>query len=186
MLSAEDQADFPISRYWSWRWIINQTKSSHSVQDFHGARLRSVVLLLGPTRNPTVETFVVELRSTTGRNDLKSLPLILRYVMTACRGLGVRYVWIDSPCIIQDSREDWGKEVAKMATVYENALFNISASAAADSTQGCFRDRYPLCSFTRPFPWELTLILEAPTNLFHRTLIPRMRSTFFEKRSLWV
>jgi hypothetical protein len=52
------------------------------------------------------------------------------------RMLGLRYLWIDSLCIIQDSHEDWVHESAHMATVYENAYVTISADAAKDSFQG--------------------------------------------------
>ena len=37
-----------------------------------------------------------------------------------CRELGVKYLWIDSLCIFQDSPEDWRCEAAQMGQVYEN------------------------------------------------------------------
>ena len=46
--------------------------------------------------------------------------------------LGVRYLWIDSLCIIQDSISDWQQESSRMNLVYQNALFTIAAEAAAD------------------------------------------------------
>jgi hypothetical protein len=92
--------------------------------------------------------------------DPRSLPLTLRDAMNACHGLGVRYLWIDACCIIQDSPQDWNREAAKMAKVYENALFCISASAAADSSQGCFRGRDPLSSFTKPCLMKICLDAE--------------------------
>ncbi|KAK0747191.1 heterokaryon incompatibility protein-domain-containing protein, partial [Schizothecium vesticola] len=42
------------------------------------------------------------------------------------RALGFRYVWIDSLCIIQDSKEDWEREAVKMAAVYGRSSCNIS------------------------------------------------------------
>ncbi|KAF2869208.1 heterokaryon incompatibility protein-domain-containing protein [Massariosphaeria phaeospora] len=57
------------------------------------------------------------------------------------RKLGVRYLWIDSLCIIQDCTSDWEKESPKMCDIYQNALFTISATHATDSTEGCFRPR---------------------------------------------
>ncbi|OAA68563.1 Heterokaryon incompatibility [Niveomyces insectorum RCEF 264] len=42
------------------------------------------------------------------------------------RGLGFRYLWIDSLCIIQDSTEDWEREAVKMAAVYGRSRCNIS------------------------------------------------------------
>jgi hypothetical protein len=42
------------------------------------------------------------------------------------RAMGCRYLWIDSLCIIQDSKEDWEKEAALMAFVYGGSLCNVS------------------------------------------------------------
>ncbi|KAI2616778.1 HET-domain-containing protein [Hypoxylon sp. NC1633] len=53
------------------------------------------------------------------------------------RYLQVPYVWIDSLCIIQDSREDWEAEAAQMADIYSNAYVTLAASASSDGTQGC-------------------------------------------------
>ncbi|KAF1847215.1 HET-domain-containing protein [Cucurbitaria berberidis CBS 394.84] len=42
------------------------------------------------------------------------------------RILGYRYLWIDSLCIIQDVPSDWKYEAHRMATVYGNAICNLS------------------------------------------------------------
>jgi hypothetical protein len=49
------------------------------------------------------------------------------------KAMGVRYLWIDSLCIIQD-KEDWALHAPQMATVYGNAYLTISADAAENST----------------------------------------------------
>lgn len=54
-----------------------------------------------------------------------------------CR-IGVEFIWIDSLCIIQDSKADWEKEAVKMASYYSNADLTIAASAAKDGTVGLF------------------------------------------------
>ncbi|KAK6451732.1 hypothetical protein FP744_10007983 [Trichoderma asperellum] len=56
------------------------------------------------------------------------------------KGLGIRYVWIDSLCIIQDSREDWEAESIKMGAIYRNATLTISALVAAKSTVGILKN----------------------------------------------
>jgi Heterokaryon incompatibility protein (HET) len=53
----------------------------------------------------------------------------------------VRYIWIDSCCIVQDSTEDWLREAKMMEKVYKNTYFNISASHSKDTTGGCFTER---------------------------------------------
>ncbi|KAF2964342.1 hypothetical protein GQX73_g9223 [Xylaria multiplex] len=60
------------------------------------------------------------------------------------RQLKVRYVWIDSLCIIQDGDggADWLREAPTMADVYTNAFCNISADWGSEKT-GLFFDRDP-------------------------------------------
>jgi hypothetical protein len=43
------------------------------------------------------------------------------------RQLGLRYIWIDSLCIIQDSPTDWQKEAIMMHKVYRHAEVTIVA-----------------------------------------------------------
>ncbi|ORY06362.1 hypothetical protein BCR34DRAFT_490187, partial [Clohesyomyces aquaticus] len=38
--------------------------------------------------------------------QLESFPATLRDSLIVCRNVGIRYVWIDARCIIQDSSED--------------------------------------------------------------------------------
>ncbi|KAI9878709.1 MAG: hypothetical protein M1830_010753 [Pleopsidium flavum] len=65
-------------------------------------------------------------------------------VITVTRWFHCRYLWIDALCIIQDSVEDWQRESVQMHHVYRNALFNIAATGAEDSSVGLFFDRDPL------------------------------------------
>jgi len=64
------------------------------------------------------------------------------------RALGIRYLWIDSLCIIQDSPDDWRHESSRMASIYEHAWCGIAATKAANSSEGLFSDRHP--STVRP------------------------------------
>ncbi|RDL34348.1 uncharacterized protein BP5553_07476 [Venustampulla echinocandica] len=80
---------------------------------------------------------------------LETLPKTFRHAISFARRLGrkVRYIWIDSLCIIQGQsdaqRRDWLNESAKMYEIYKNSYCNISATAATDSEQGLFFDREP-------------------------------------------
>lgn len=71
------------------------------------------------------------------------LPKTFQDAMEATRHLGIRYIWIDSLCIIQNSPNgsDWTAESAKMTSVYENSYVNLAAADALNSTEGCFFDR---------------------------------------------
>jgi hypothetical protein len=61
--------------------------------------------------------------------------------ITITRQLGLRYLWIDSLCIIQKNRDDWLKESIVMGNVYQNGYCNIAATAAPDGSFGCFQTR---------------------------------------------
>jgi hypothetical protein len=67
---------------------------------------------------------------------LDSLPKTFQDAVQLTRRLKIRYLWIDSLCIIQDSASDWKKEAALMDSVYSNALFTVSADSASDSSKG--------------------------------------------------
>jgi len=58
-------------------------------------------------------------------------------------GLGIQFIWIDSLCIIQDSRGDWLKESAMMGRVYGAAYLNIAATGAVDGSEGLLFDHDP-------------------------------------------
>ncbi|KAJ8059284.1 hypothetical protein OCU04_012249 [Sclerotinia nivalis] len=75
------------------------------------------------------------------------LPKTFRDAIEICKTLDIRYIWIDSLCIIQGDEEDWTKESATMANVYGGCLLNIAASSAKDSKQGCFFERKYLPRF---------------------------------------
>lgn len=57
------------------------------------------------------------------------------------RELGLRYLWIDALCIIQDSESDWINEASRMASVYSQAFVTISALDAKNSTEGFLGSR---------------------------------------------
>jgi hypothetical protein len=77
--------------------------------------------------------------------DWGSLPRTFQNAVTITRALGVRYLWIDSICIIQRHEgcsndcgglEDWGIESKNMETYFSCAYCTIAATSATDSTAG--------------------------------------------------
>lgn len=52
--------------------------------------------------------------------------------------LGIRYLWIDSICIIQGDQGDWLRESARMYHVYGNAYLTLAASHAYDANGGLY------------------------------------------------
>lgn len=70
------------------------------------------------------------------------LPNLFRDAILVTRSLGMRYLWIDSLCIIQDSPSDWEQEAARMADVYENAFLTIAAESARNPTHSILTPRH--------------------------------------------
>lgn len=72
-------------------------------------------------------------------------------VIFASRLEGVRYIWIDSLCIMQKSEEDtaqafvedWLSQSAVMDKIYHQSYLNLSATVAPDSSRGIFFPRNP-------------------------------------------
>ena len=86
--------------------------------------------------------------------------------------LKVRYIWIDSCCIIQGSKSDWETEAKMMEHVYKNTFFNISADHSESSLGGCFSDR--LAYKTTPVQYAvegLGQLFFLSRNTFMRSLI---------------
>jgi hypothetical protein len=73
--------------------------------------------------------------------SLSTLPETFKDAVSVTRSLGLRYLWIDSLCIIQDSHSDWESECAKMINVYKNATVTLAGPAAASCDSGFLHDR---------------------------------------------
>ncbi|RSL49420.1 hypothetical protein CEP54_012449 [Fusarium duplospermum] len=80
----------------------------------------------------------------------EALPLTFRDSVTATRSLGIRYLWIDSLCIIQKDekqdtpedeemhQKDWEHESGRMCSVYQNCYLTLAAVDSTDCMGGLF------------------------------------------------
>jgi hypothetical protein len=64
------------------------------------------------------------------------LPKTFQDAITVCHFMKIRYLWIDSLCIVQDDPEDWGRESARMGHIYSNAFCTLATHAARHDTEG--------------------------------------------------
>ena len=64
------------------------------------------------------------------------MPRAFQDVVTVTRKLGLRYLWIDSLCIIQDPSGDWPTEAPKMGEYHGAAFISISADPADGDVSG--------------------------------------------------
>ncbi|KAL2833819.1 heterokaryon incompatibility protein-domain-containing protein [Aspergillus cavernicola] len=68
-----------------------------------------------------------------------SLSPTFRDAISLVRRLGIRYIWIDSLCMIQDDIRDWETESSKMASIYRNSHFTIAATHSPNGEGGLFQ-----------------------------------------------
>lgn len=64
------------------------------------------------------------------------LPKTIRDSMELVSRLGMRYIWIDVLCIIQDDMADKTREMYRMDSIYEGSEFTIVAAAGTDANAG--------------------------------------------------
>jgi hypothetical protein len=76
--------------------------------------------------------------------DEPHLPNTFKDALHITRTLGYHYLWIDSLCIFQDSKEDWAAESAVMGDISRNSVLTIAALWGHNSHSGCFTKRNPL------------------------------------------
>ena len=65
------------------------------------------------------------------------------------RQIGVRYLWTDSLCILQDEANDFQKECSRMSLVYAGSYCMLSAADTEDGSGGLF---IPRTSFGLQYP----------------------------------
>ncbi|KAG4431247.1 hypothetical protein IFR05_013269 [Cadophora sp. M221] len=70
-----------------------------------------------------------------------SLSKTFQDAVTTTRLLGLKYLWIDSLCIIQDDAEDWARESGSMASIYDGAQIVIAVSDSSNGYEGFLKDR---------------------------------------------
>ena len=69
---------------------------------------------------------------------MSSLPETYRHTITIMWGLGLRWLWIDALCIIQDSVVDWQTEAPNMKHIYSRAYLTVVAAVSDSVFGGCF------------------------------------------------
>jgi hypothetical protein len=82
--------------------------------------------------------------------DLQNLPKTILDAMEVCGRLGLRYLWVDSLCIIQNSEEDKRREISQLRLIFRHATLTIAAAKAATVNDGFLSEAHPLY-FMEPF-----------------------------------
>jgi hypothetical protein len=111
------------------------------------------------------------------RNTLKehqkritSLTQTFKDAIEVTKQIGVRYLWIDSLCIIQDEPEDFMRECSRMSLIYARAYCVLSALDAEDGSGGLF---IPRNSYSSPSSSQISLNNEQWTSMLRGPLSTR-------------
>ncbi|KAG9235317.1 heterokaryon incompatibility protein-domain-containing protein [Amylocarpus encephaloides] len=89
------------------------------------------------TRTDTLAQRILRIR-------LRKLPRTFRDAVAITRRLSLRYLWIDSLCILQNFAEDWQRESALMGKTYSHSACTLAAAASVDCHGGLFAKRSEL------------------------------------------
>lgn len=137
--------DLDPERKWPSRLVnVGPSDGSHDPRIEEGLHCRGDYLTLSycwgdpSTITKTTKETLSEFKE---HIPFSSLSHIFRDAIEFTRSFDIRYIWIDSLCIIQDSPEDQAAELPRMAEIYENALLNISASRATSGDSALFMPR---------------------------------------------
>ncbi|KAF2871356.1 heterokaryon incompatibility protein-domain-containing protein [Massariosphaeria phaeospora] len=122
-----------------------------------------------------------------------NLPPTFQHAVSLTFRLGIKYLWIDSLCIIQDSADDWRHEGSKMASIYSRSYLCIAASQSPNAQGGLYMTPSPWCL---PHEYKLSEALgnvagsiHARERVDHNSFkwgdMPLLRrSWFFQERAL--
>ncbi|KAJ4128204.1 hypothetical protein NW768_008490 [Fusarium equiseti] len=84
---------------------------------------------------------------------LPELPKTFRDAVEITKALGIRFLWIDTFCIIQDDEKDWEAQASLMSATYENAYITLAAGASDGDDGGFFAEAYE--KHTKPYKFNL-------------------------------
>lgn len=69
------------------------------------------------------------------------LPKTIQDAVTVTLGIGLRYLWVDAICIVQDDADDKQEQISQMHLVYRGAYFTIAAANTPTSYGGFLEPR---------------------------------------------
>jgi hypothetical protein len=89
----------------------------------------------GPTVGKNTMTMRANFRTRLHPEGLRraQLPPAIRDAIVITERLGIRYIWVDAICMIQDNIEDKHAELGKMSQYYRNSFLTIAASTPSSA-----------------------------------------------------
>ncbi len=104
----------------------------------HGARYIALSYMWGVGERYTTKLANIQIHQGYGGLEkvFAKLPRVIRDAIKLVRGLGERYIWVDSLCIVQDSARSWNLNARDMDLVYGNAHLTICAADGEGAMSG--------------------------------------------------
>ncbi|KAK0316426.1 hypothetical protein LTR01_000174 [Friedmanniomyces endolithicus] len=140
----------------------NVFRRSPGAQDLNEQQVGYISLshCWGPPPDPTAPNGGRQVLTTTNLAEwsaelpVDSLAPMFQHALVFTALIGCHFIWIDSLCILQDSKADWLAESATMGDVYKYALFNVAALSATSDNDGFLnnkRNNHVEFGFRAPF-----------------------------------
>lgn len=94
------------------------------------------------------------------------IPATIKHAMLTCRMLGVRYLWLDRFCIVQDDELQKHEQIRSMGMIYSCALLTICATAGSNADYGLPGVQSRLRAQVRPrtFAFGIEALLGRPKD----------------------
>ncbi|PBK63368.1 HET-domain-containing protein [Armillaria solidipes] len=87
----------------------------------------------------------------------QNIPKTITDAITVAQKLGLRYLWVDAFCILQDSKDDKAREIAQIRRIFRDAYVAVIAACAQRVSDGFLRARSEEIK-----PWSIGEIISLP------------------------
>jgi hypothetical protein len=104
----------------------------------------------------TVTSTMATIQDRTQGVTMQSFPQTIQDAIYVTQNLGLRHIWIDALCILQDSPEDKAHELGQMARIYANSYVTIAATSARSVSEVFLQTREPRAQDPKWFPLPFT------------------------------
>ncbi|PQE28031.1 heterokaryon incompatibility protein [Rutstroemia sp. NJR-2017a WRK4] len=121
-------------------------------------------------------------------NNVKTLKANFKHHqdVLVCQRLGIRYLWVDALCIIQDDEEDWKNESMRMCDIYSRSHITIAAHRAESCKQGFLgKQEFAQQTFHLEFSTNFGELVKGanPKTMIIRRHLPRDSNSSKEDRT---
>ena len=106
------------------------------------------------------------------------MPKTIQNAMILVKELGLRYLWFDSLCLIQDDIDDLKNGIMNMDAVYESAWFTIIAAQGSTAATGL----PGVSQFPRELKQEIIPVKPGMRFLHVRSLDHHLNRTVYASR----